>query len=279
LPLHPPVTIRPLTTQHDLRRCLELQHETWGKNFTEAVAPSILKISQRLGGVTAGAFNENDELLGFVFGLTGIENGKVVHWSDMLAVRESARGLGVGTALKEWQRNRARDVGATVIYWTYDPLVARNGYINLMKLESELTEYVEDMYGESDSDLHRGLGTDRFVVAWPVDEAPARRDSRRARRRHALARASNAPVINDGRDAAVAAIDGQAEAIAIAVPGDILEIQNRSTEEAAAWRRSTRAAFQKALAAGYEAVAIDAKAGEPLARYILLRGEQQRSER
>jgi predicted GNAT superfamily acetyltransferase len=271
-------TIRPLTTQPELRSCLALQHATWGQSFTEAVPPSILKISQRMGGIAAGAFDRDGELLGFVFGLTGPENGRLVHWSDMLAVRSDAHGRGIGTALKQWQRDQAAAVGADVIYWTYDPLVARNGYINLMKLEALLSEYVEDMYGESDSDLHRGLGTDRFVVAWPLREIPESLDHRRRRRQTAVNMADSAPVINDipGADRTQAGrhpsgtSDETAPALAVAVPRDILSIQNSSLDLAAEWRRSTRPAFIDAMARGYEVVAIVTPPSEELARYILL---------
>src|SRR5918992_5085356 len=170
--LHPPaagpVDIRPLRTTDELLACVELQRATWGDAFADLVPASILKVSQRVGGIAAGAFDADGRLLGFVFGLTGIERGRVVHWSDMLAVREDARDLGLGRMLKEYQRDAVHALGATVIYWTYDPLVARNAHLNFNKLGVRVIEYVEEMYGETDSDLHRGLGTDRFVVAWPV---------------------------------------------------------------------------------------------------------------
>jgi predicted GNAT superfamily acetyltransferase len=279
-----PFFIRPLTTQGELRRCLDLQHETWGAVFTDAVPPSILKIAQRLGGVAAGAFSEDDRMLGFVFGLTGVEEGRIVHWSDMLAVREEARGLGIGTALKEWQREMALAAGATRMYWTFDPLVARNAWINLMKLGARIEGYVEDMYGESDSELHRGLGTDRFVVAWELAAGPEFEAATRARATRALSSAASAPTINEfpgdagspgaqspsGRGGA-APDWREAPLIAIAVPEDILAVQMRSLTEAAHWRSSTRVAFLAALAAGFQVAAIAPANGSPHARYLLAR--------
>ena len=110
-------------------------------------------------------------MLGFVYGLTGVENGRIVHWSDMLAVRPEARNLGLGRRLKEFQRRAVQRVGGVVIYWTYDPLVARNAHLNINVFGACISEYVEDMYGETESPLHRGIGTDRFIVAWPVADA------------------------------------------------------------------------------------------------------------
>src|SRR4051812_38795793 len=78
--------IRHVRTHDEFEQCVELQAKTWGADFRETMPATILKITQRLGGVTAGAFAPDGALLGFVFGITGIEQGAVVHWSDMLAV-------------------------------------------------------------------------------------------------------------------------------------------------------------------------------------------------
>src|SRR5438874_426281 len=162
------VDIRPLQTLDELRACVTLQRETWGDEFTDVVPASILKVSQRVGGVAAGAFDADGKLLGFVFGLTGVERGRIVHWSDMLAVRPEARNLGLGRRLKEHQRHAVRELGGSVIYWTFDPLVARNAHLNFNRLGVRLAEYVENMYGVTDSVLHGGIPTDRMVVAWPT---------------------------------------------------------------------------------------------------------------
>src|SRR3954470_11312668 len=171
------IDIRPLRTLDELRACVSLQRETWGNEFTDVVPTSILKVSQRVGGVAAGAFDAEQKLLGFVYGLTGVENGRIVHWSDMLAVRPEARNLGLGRRLKEFQRRIVQQLGGVVIYWTYDPLVARNAHLNFNVFGVRIVEYVRDMYGsDTGSDLHRGIGTDRLVVGWPVpDDALALR--------------------------------------------------------------------------------------------------------
>ena len=60
--------------------CVELQEQTWGRGFSERVPTAILKVSQILGGVAAGAYSEDGDLEGFVFGMTGIKDGEPVHW-------------------------------------------------------------------------------------------------------------------------------------------------------------------------------------------------------
>ena len=73
--------------------------------------------------------------------------------------------------MKLYQRELLLGRGVEIIFWTYDPLVARNAHINLNKLGTKIQEYVPDMYGEdTGSDLHRGIGMDRFIVRWPISE-------------------------------------------------------------------------------------------------------------
>ena len=48
----------------------------------------------------------------------------------------------LGRRLKEHQRQMVRELGADVIYWTYDPLVARNAHLNFNRLGVRVAEYV-----------------------------------------------------------------------------------------------------------------------------------------
>lgn len=223
-------TIRPIVLQAELQACVALQQRTWGEEFGEVVPRSILKIAARLGGIVAGAFDEGQTLLGFVFGLTGVEHGKLVHWSHMLAVAPEAQNHGIGRALKAYQRAEMARLGAQVIYWTFDPLVARNAHLNFNVLGVRVVEYVENMYGVSASPRHRGIGTDRLVVAWPVsdDELDAGRSK--------AARTSK---------------DGAMSALRVEIPGDIEALLESDITAARAWREETRRAFQRAFDSGY----------------------------
>jgi GNAT superfamily N-acetyltransferase len=154
------IVIRRLATHEDYKACVALQKETWGGDFVECVPPAILMVSQKIGGVAAGAFDASGKILGFVFGMTGVKDGRLVHWSDMLAVRPEARDLGIGHRLKLYQRDLVREIGVKSILWTYDPLVARNAHLNLNRLGAKVSEYVVNMYGEDMAgELNRGLGT------------------------------------------------------------------------------------------------------------------------
>jgi predicted GNAT superfamily acetyltransferase len=239
------VEIRPFSTLEDYAACVELQEETWGAGFSERVPIAILKVAQRIGGVAAGAFDETGRMVGFVFGMTGLERGEIVHWSDMLAVRPELHNLGLGRRLKEYQRDVCRAIGVRRIYWTFDPLVARNAHFNLNRLGAYAAEYHENMYGENTSSvLHRGVGTDRFVVAWPITEAAP---SYLLGERSAEVGAGT-PVLTDQKEGAYSLSD---RVVRVEVPSDIAAVQERDVAEATAWRLRTRTAFQAAEKAGY----------------------------
>src|SRR5262249_9654440 len=99
-----------------------------------------------------------------VFGVTGIRDGVLAHWSHMLGVREAARNAGVGRMLKEYQRRALAPLGIARIYWTFDPLQAKNAYFNIHRLGATVREYGPGMYGDTGSPLHLGLPTDRLIV-------------------------------------------------------------------------------------------------------------------
>ena len=155
------ITVRHLSGVDELNAVVAMQREIWA----DWVVPyPLLFVSQKLGGVLAGAFEGDGPLLGFVFGMAGLVDGELVHWSDMLAVRADARDQGIGRALKTFQRDAVVAMGIRTMYWTYDPHVAKNAHLNLNVLGAQVSEYVPDMYGP---------GTDRFIVRWCLDgQAP-----------------------------------------------------------------------------------------------------------
>ena len=166
--------IRPFESHEDRAQCVALQQLTWGSDFTEKVPAAMLLVAQKLGGVCAGAFDDDGQMRGFVFGVTGLRDGKIVHWSDMLAVHPDAQGQKLGEQLKEFQRAQCRELGISTIYWTYDPLVARNAHLNLNRMGARVDEFVVAMYGEgTNSPLQGDMPTDRFIVSWPVDPSAA----------------------------------------------------------------------------------------------------------
>jgi predicted GNAT superfamily acetyltransferase len=236
----PALDIRPLVSPADFAACVQLQRTTWGEEFREVVGATLLKIAQRVGGVAAGAFEPDGEMCGFVFGMTGIENGLPVHWSHMLAVRPDARDRGIGRRLKEFQSGWLRARNVDRVLWTFDPLVARNAHLNVNRLGVLVIEYIADMYGpDTGSPLHSGLGTDRLLVVWQLNGAPERA----------------APV--------------SGPEIRIEIPSDIQALKEADPFEAYNWRDTVRRAFATYLARGWQVSGFLRDASPGRAAYVL----------
>jgi chorismate synthase len=259
------LTIRTLYSGADYDACVELQIATWGSSYREVVPPTMLKITKRVGGIVAGAFDAGGRMLGFVYGLTGIEDGRLIHWSHMLAVRADARDNGIGRQLKEFQRRTLLASGVELMYWTFDPLVARNAHLNLNALGAEVHEFVPDMYGDTGSDLHV-LATDRFVVAWPLSAGTARPISYMASEE-----IERAPFVNtDARGAPVRVQTLPDETtLRVEIPCDIDRVLATSPDLATAWSESVRHALLTSMQHGYRVCAFARDADTSRCYYTL----------
>jgi predicted GNAT superfamily acetyltransferase len=246
------LTLRHLSTLADYEAAVELQYQTWGRDFAGCVPAAILMVSQRIGGISAGAFSADGRMAGCVFGMTGIRDGALVHWSDILAVSKEFRGMGLGKRLKWFQREELLKRGVRTMFWTYDPLQALNANLNLNTLRARPVEYVVNMYGDTGSDLHAGLGTDRFIVRWDLDAADvaATADGRVG----ASDRAPDAPIVNarieNGKPVPEIAELPDAPSILIEIPVSIDEEKRVSGDAGMRWRESTRRAFEHYLGRG-----------------------------
>ena len=257
--------IHPLATHAERSAAVHLQEETWGRGFSEKIPAAMLLVAEETGGVAAGAFAPDGTLLGLIFGVAGVRDGVLVHWSDILAVRAAARGRRLGEALKRYQRDRCRVIGVQRMYWTFDPFVARNAHLNLNVLGARVAEFVVDMYGtDTNSPVHGSLGTDRFVAVWPVQAEPTPLPADPSLR-------AGVPVVG-GSPAAVGAdvpLHGHAS-VAVNVPHDYAAVLAGDLAVARAWRASARRAFRHYLPAGYEVSAFVPGTGAD-ATYVLSR--------
>jgi len=248
------ITIRQLENHQEFLACETLEKDTWGQSFAECVLPSILMVSQKIGGVTAGAFNEKGELIGFVYGLTGLMDGKSIHWSHMLAVQPDYRNDNLGARLKRYQADTVNKLGIETMYWTFDPLVSKNAHLNLNKLGVGIDKYVPDMYIDgNESDLHRGIGMDRFIVRWDLN----RRQNTEQSAKSIEPEVNKAIVVNtklneESKLILVEPIFVENELVRIEIPLDINEIQKQSLELAGQWRSNTRQSFLHYLDKNYE---------------------------
>jgi predicted GNAT superfamily acetyltransferase len=238
------ISIRRVRTNEEYDACVRMQHAIWGEDFTESVPATILKVTQQIGGVTAGAFDPDGRLLGFVFGMMGSMDGKLVHWSDMLAVHRDARNKGLGRRLKLFQRELLRPLGVERMFWTYDPLVAKNAFLNIVRLGARPTEYVIDMYGsDTHSALHSGLGTDRFIVAWDLTKDGGANTRSETEVESAVLEAPIANALTTGDGASPPAELPDADVVRVEVPANVDAVIARDLAAAARLRATTRRIF------------------------------------
>jgi len=264
------ILLRGLERDEDWAACVDVQRSVWGRDFRECVPPSLLRVAAETGGVVVGAFDD-DRLLGFVLGFTATRQGRLVHWSHMLAVRAEARGHGLGTRLKLFQRERLLARGIEEALWTFDPLLAPNARLNILRLGARPIEYVVDMYGShTGSHLHGEMATDRLVALWEL-----------AGERALAAVRGERPAPPEGAAPALVREGGRVrpadplpleERVLVPIPEDFTALLSDAPEEAGRWRRATRRAFRAYLSRGYEVTSFGRRAGEPsCSAYVLER--------
>jgi predicted GNAT superfamily acetyltransferase len=236
--------IRPVASLAEYRACAALQAEVWGEEF-ERVPASMLQVATYVGGICLGAFLTGGELCGLVFGLSGTQDGHPFHWSHLLAVRESARNLGVGRLLKQRQRELLASRGIPEMRWSFDPMIVKNAHLNLNRLGARVVRYVPDMYGITESPLHHGLATDRLVVAWATSGPPAAPPPAPAEPA-AILTAEPQP-----DDDVLMPGDRTPSSVWVEVPSDFQRLLAETPRAARAWHAAVREHFMWALGKGY----------------------------
>jgi predicted GNAT superfamily acetyltransferase len=193
----------------------------------------------------------------------------------MMGVVEEHRRAGLGRALKLAQRERAIAAGFDLMEWTFDPLQALNAHLNFARLGVVCDEYVQNLYGESTSTLHRGTPTDRFVVQWRLREPHVeRRIARESLGLTLRAReAADAPLVNptavDGQWRRPGTVDHTAAArrVWVEIPVGFTDMQRHAPDLALEWRLHTREIFERYFSRGYRAVDFELDQGR--GRYLL----------
>jgi len=243
-----------LTKADELRKIEELQKEVWGMMDVEVVPTHMLVAIVMAGGVAIGAFDENGEMVGFVFGLPGVRDGKLIHHSHMLGVKPGLRHGGIGYRLKLLQREAAIKQGVKLVEWTFDPLQGPNAKLNFAKLGVISRTYFRDVYGEIRDAINIGYPSDRFLAEWWVK-------SPRVVKR--LSGEFKPPVssvlLSKGAETAIEVTDGEPVAkksfsskmVVLPIPEDINKLRKEKPELAYKWRMVTREAFERLFSQGY----------------------------
>ncbi|HZT64355.1 MAG TPA: GNAT family N-acetyltransferase [Acidimicrobiales bacterium] len=185
--------------------------------------------------------------------------GAYLH-SHMVGVLPAHQGANVGFALKQHQRAWSLEQGLGRVTWTFDPLVARNAFFNVMKLGARLTSYYVDFYGELTDGVNAGDESDRCLVTWWLDDHRAVKaaDGSVAHCDLAALRAAGAvDVLSPGPAGEPVLGDHQpGQALLARVPSDVVRLRNDAPSTARAWRSALRHVLSAAFEEGLQVSAV-----------------------
>lgn len=151
-----------LDSVDELSAAADLINRTWPAE----ISVSTLRALRKVGNYVGGAYRD-DVLVGACVAFFGSAGREDLH-SHLAVVAPDERSSGVGWALKVSQRAWAMEHGVLRIQWTYDPLEARNAYVNLTKLSARPVEYLDNFYGDHGDGTDSVFPTDRLLVAWDL---------------------------------------------------------------------------------------------------------------
>ncbi len=168
----PPYSIRVLEEYQEMLQVERLIDDIWGGGAADVVPAHLLITIVRNGGLAFGAF-EGAEMIGLAFGFPAFADtsrGRLLkHCSHQMGVHPAHQGRGIGFALKQAQWQMVRQQGLELITWTFDPLLSRNAYLNIVRLGAICNTYKRNEYGEMVDSLNAGIASDRFQVDWWVN--------------------------------------------------------------------------------------------------------------
>lgn len=155
-------------------------------------------------------------MIGCSFGMLARHRGDWCLHSHITGVLPGMQNTGIGTLIKQHQREWAIDNDLSAITWTFDPLVRRNAWFNIAHLGAEAVEFHENFYGPLNDDINGDDETDRLLARWDI------RPSRRQPAPNALS-------------------------LLIPTPPDIVTLRTTDPEAARHWRRTMREQLSDAL--------------------------------
>lgn len=185
------------------------------------------------GAYVAGAFYSS-QLVGASIGFFTAPLGQGLH-SHVTGVKSAFTGSGIGAALKIHQRAWCLERGLNTITWTFDPLMSRNAYFNLIRLGVDITDYLPDFYGSMTDGVNDGQHTDRLFARWNLREPHSP---------HTTAPASAVLLSQDGEPQLCKA---SSPSVAVWLPQDIAQLRVEEPARALRWRYALRTALTQYL--------------------------------
>lgn len=204
-----------LNEMQQLQVCTDL---VWGPGAGNMVSADFLMALSHAGGYVSGAFTSTDSgeiMVACSFGMLAQHRGDWCLHSHITGVIPELQNSGLGTAMKNHQKQWALDAGLTAITWTFDPLVRRNAWFNIERLGANAVEFHINFYGPLNDEINGDDETDRLLARWDIDSPRARKTD--------------------------------SDAIFIETPEDIVQLRRTDPDAARAWRLKIRHELSKAF--------------------------------
>ena len=224
------IQVRRLETLTDQTFGRQIFDQTWAMDSGTEITPNLLQAMVHSGAYLSGAFID-EKCVGAAFAFPATTEGLHLH-SHMTAVLVKYRDKGIGYSLKIDQWYWAKKNNYKEITWTFDPLVARNAKLNLIKLGVDISAYHPNFYGDMPDALNAGDESDRVMASWKV--------------------AGDQPVAKS-----VITNPDKADTL-IKIPEDIVTIRSEDISENLKWRHKVREEFMRAFEKGGKVVGFSA---------------------
>lgn len=273
------VVVRELESLAELEAMTTLFDEIWAPDAgNPSMRLDLLRAMTKAGNYATGAYDvASGALLGACVGFFGPPAHAELH-SHIAGVVPAGLGRSVGFALKVHQRAWCLRRDVRVIAWTYDPLIRRNAYFNLVKLGARPVEYLRNFYGVMDDVINGGTETDRMLVHWDLRSVAAS-DASAGKPRPASfaderARGAVVALSGDGDGGPVpglplaggsgsrtllppAGAAPRSPRLLVGVPADIEAMRLSDPARAAAWRTGLRDVLSPLIAGGARVTGFD----------------------
>jgi predicted GNAT superfamily acetyltransferase len=260
------VAVRELASLDELDAMVGVFDQIWDPDGdNSSVRLDLLRAMTKAGNYASGAYDAaSGALVGAFMVFFGPPSRAELH-SHIAGVVPAGLGRSVGFALKVHQRAWCLRRDVRLIAWTYDPLIRRNAYFNLVKLGARPVEYLRNFYGVMDDAINGGTETDRMLVHWDLRSDVAR-DASAGRPRPASFDAERS------RGAVVALSAGPdglpvpglprpggpgSRRLLVGVPPDIEAMRLSDPAGAAAWRTALRDVLSPLVAGGARVTGFD----------------------
>ena len=224
------IQVRRLETFIEQNLGRQIFDQTWAMDSGTEITPNLLQAMVHSGAYLSGAFI-GDKCVGAAFAFPATTEGLHLH-SHMTAVLDDYRDQGIGYALKIDQWQWAKKNNYSEITWTFDPLVARNAKLNLIKLGVDISAYYPNFYGDMPDALNAGDESDRVMASWKV--------------------------LGDQPTAKSVITNPDKLDTLIKIPEDIVAIRSEDISENLRWRRKVREEFMQAFKKGGKVIGFSA---------------------